>query len=79
MSTAERARPPKTLPPLVAGEHLDQPTFHARYEAMPEGTWAELVGGVVYLPSPVRNEHGEYDDDISLMGRSLQEVYQRFA
>ena len=43
MSTAERTRPPKALPPLMAGERLDQPTFHARYEAMPEGTWAELV------------------------------------
>jgi Uma2 family endonuclease len=65
MSTAERTRPPRTLPPLVAGQHLDQPTFHQRYEAMPEGTWAELVGGVVYMPSPVRNEHGDYDDDVS--------------
>ena len=65
MSTAERTRPPKTLPPLVAGEHLDQPTFHERYEAMPDGAWAELVGGVVYMPSPVRNEHGDFDDDVS--------------
>jgi Uma2 family endonuclease len=65
MSTIERAPSPKTLPPLVAGQHLDQPTFHARYEAMPEGTWAELVGGVVYMPSPVRGEHGEHDDDVS--------------
>jgi len=64
MSTAERAKP-KTLPPLVAGERLDQPTFHERYEAMPEGTWAELVGGVVYMPSPVRNEHGDFDDDVA--------------
>ena len=47
------------------GQHLDQPTFHERYEAMPEGTWAELVGGVVYMPSPVRNDHGDYDDDVS--------------
>jgi hypothetical protein len=38
MSTAERTRPPKILPPLVAGQRLDQPTFHERYEAMPEGT-----------------------------------------
>ena len=65
MSTVERAQPPKTFPPLVAGEHLDQPTFHERYEAMPDGTWAELVGGVVYMPSPVRNDHGEPDDDVT--------------
>ena len=45
--------------PLVEGERLDQPTFHARYLAMPPGTRAELIGGVVYLPSPVSEEHGE--------------------
>src|SRR4029077_6328281 len=65
MSTVDRI-PPRTLPPLVAGQRLDQPTFHERYEAMPEGTWAELVGGVVYMPSPVRNEHGEYDEDLAV-------------
>ena len=30
------------LPPLENGERLDQKTFHARYEAMPEGIRAEL-------------------------------------
>jgi Uma2 family endonuclease len=74
MSTAERARPPKVLPPLVAGEHLDQPTFHERYEAMPEGTWAELVGGVVYMPSPLRSEHGDYDG----VATYWTEHYRRF-
>ncbi|MDR3637743.1 MAG: Uma2 family endonuclease [Isosphaeraceae bacterium] len=62
MSTVE---PPKreTLRPLVAGEHLDQPTFHERYEAMPPETRAELVGGIVYMPSPLRSDHG----DVSLL------------
>jgi len=56
MSTVERVKP-KTLPPLKHGEHLDQPTFHERYEAMPPETRAELVGGVVYMPSPMRRDH----------------------
>jgi len=43
---------------LVEGERLDQPTFHALYEAMPPGTRAELIDGVVYLPSPVGRSHG---------------------
>ena len=43
MSTVERIKP-KILPPLKAGQHLDQPTFHERYEAMPPGTRAELIG-----------------------------------
>jgi hypothetical protein len=38
---------------LMEGQDLDQPTFHALYEAMPPGTRAELIDGVVYMPSPV--------------------------
>jgi len=47
------------LPPLEAGDHLDQATFHARYEAMPPDFRAELIGGVVFVPSPLRSEHAE--------------------
>jgi Uma2 family endonuclease len=43
---------------LVEGQRLDQPTFHALYEAMPPGTRAELIDGVVYMPSPVGSAHG---------------------
>jgi Uma2 family endonuclease len=50
---------------LKAGQRLDQPTFHERYEAMPPETRAELVGGVVYMPSPVTDDHGEPDNDVS--------------
>lgn len=64
MSTIDRAEP-RTLPPLAAGQRLDQKTFHDRYEAMPPGTWAELVGGTVYMPSPLRNDHGENDQSLS--------------
>lgn len=45
-------------PLLVEGQRLDQPTFHARYEAMPPETRAELIGGVVYMPSPAGPAHG---------------------
>jgi Uma2 family endonuclease len=44
---------------LVEGQRLDQPTFHALYEAMPPGTRAELIDGVVYMPGPAGLEHGE--------------------
>ncbi len=43
---------------LVEGQQLDQPTFHALYEAMPPGTRAELINGVVFMPSPVGPAHG---------------------
>jgi Uma2 family endonuclease len=46
------------LPPLEAGDHLDQRTFHERYEAMPPGFRAELIGGVVIVPSPLSLDHG---------------------
>ncbi len=64
MATVARPHPPTPadarprLDPLEPGEHLDQPTFHARYAAMPPGTRAELIGGKVYMPSPVRITHG---------------------
>src|SRR6266446_3789643 len=48
------------LPPLEAGDHLDQATFHARYEAMPANFRAELIGGVVFVPSPLRKAHGRH-------------------
>ncbi len=43
---------------LVEGQRLDQPTFHALYEAMPPGTRAELIDGVVCMPSPASLAHG---------------------
>ena len=46
------------LPPLRPGDRLDQQTFHQRYEAMPPDTRAELIGGVVYMPSPLKRPHG---------------------
>jgi hypothetical protein len=44
---SERSRTVDTPRALVEGQRLDQPTFHALYEAMPPGTRAELIGGVV--------------------------------
>ena len=59
MSTVERTRAEvETLPPLEEGQRLDRATFHERYEAMPPGTWAELLGGVVYMGSPAGYLHG---------------------
>ena len=47
--------PPRVL---IEGQRLDQPTFHSRYEAMPPGIRAELINGVVSMPSPVGPPHG---------------------
>jgi Uma2 family endonuclease len=40
--------------PLEAGDHLTRAEFERRYEACPDLKKAELVEGVVYVPSPVR-------------------------
>jgi Uma2 family endonuclease len=57
MSTIDRST---AAVPLEAGQRLDRATFHERYEKMPPGTRAELIGGVVYMPSPVGLRHSEF-------------------
>jgi hypothetical protein len=45
---------------LREGDRLDRDEFHRRYEAMPDVKKAELIEGVVHMPSPVSFEnHGE--------------------
>ena len=47
------------MPPLGNGDRLARAEFERRYEAMPELKKAELIEGVVYIPSPVRQRsHG---------------------
>jgi hypothetical protein len=46
------------VPPLENGDRLDQKTFHERYEAMPGLRRAELIEGIVYMPSPQKLRHG---------------------
>lgn len=43
--------------PLVPGDRLTRDEFERRYAAMPEIKKAELIEGVVYMPSPVSDEH----------------------
>jgi Uma2 family endonuclease len=52
--------PPAAPPPLNPGDRLSRAEFERRYEAHPEIKKAELIEGVVYMPSPRRFEkHGE--------------------
>lgn len=46
-----------TIPPLEQGDRLTRQEFERRYEAMPTLKKAELLDGVVYMPSPVRHRH----------------------
>ncbi len=46
--------------PLENGDRLSRPEFHDRYLAMPHVKKAELIEGIVYMPSPVRHRsHGK--------------------
>ena len=54
---SERSRTIDAPQSLVAGQRLDQPTFHALCKAMPPGTRAELIGEVVSVPCPVGRAH----------------------
>ncbi|MBI4769202.1 MAG: Uma2 family endonuclease [Chloroflexi bacterium] len=53
--------PPPTGPPLLEpGDRLTRTEFERRYDAMPNLKKAELIEGVVYMPSPARyRSHGK--------------------
>jgi len=52
--------PARTIPPLRDGERLSRQEFELRYQAMPEVKKAELIDGVVHMPSPVSlHGHGQ--------------------
>jgi Uma2 family endonuclease len=45
---------------LESGDHLTRDEFHRRYTARPDIRKAELIDGVVYVPSPLRGDlHGQ--------------------
>src|SRR5262245_65428757 len=54
----------KKVPPLVAGDYLSREEFLRRWEAMPHIKRAELIQGIVYMPSPLSLEHGDADNHV---------------
>src|SRR5437763_15759382 len=59
-STLPAPHPECTEEPLLEpGDRLSRDEFERRYERMPHLKKAELIEGIVYLPSPLRAEkHG---------------------
>ncbi len=54
--------PTRPIPPLENGDTLTRDEFERRYHAMPHVKKAELIEGVVYMPSPVSaGYHGHPD------------------
>jgi Uma2 family endonuclease len=46
---------------------MNQPEFHRRYRAYPKEKKFELVGGVVYVASPLGLNHSNFDDEIGFL------------
>lgn len=44
---------------LLPGDYLTRPEFERRYHAQSDIKKAELIEGIVYIPSPVRAGHGD--------------------
>jgi Uma2 family endonuclease len=60
MATAAVSKSPEDEPLLEAGDRLSRDEFERRYDLMPSGKRAELIEGIVYMPSPLRaNAHGK--------------------
>lgn len=45
---------------LRNGDKMMRPVFHSLYKQMPDGYRAELLGGIVFEPSPVSWWHGQH-------------------
>ncbi len=55
----------KSPPLLRDGDRLTSDEFIRRWEAMPELKHAELIDGIVYMPSPVSLQHGDYHNPLA--------------
>ena len=51
---------PVSPPPLRNGDHLTSDEFMRCWEAMPDLKHAELIDGIVYMPSPVSLPHSVF-------------------
>ena len=59
MSTAEISKTSAAVPRLEPGDRMSRAEFERRYHAMPDCKKAELIEGVVYMPSPARLRHSQ--------------------
>jgi Uma2 family endonuclease len=59
MSTISRPTPlPEERFELHTGDRMTRAEFHRIYEQTPEHVRAELIGGIVYVSSPLKRPHG---------------------
>lgn len=48
-----------------SGDRMSREEFHRLYEGTPDDFKAELIGGIVYVASPLRREHGTRHVDLA--------------
>jgi Uma2 family endonuclease len=67
--SAARVTLPATaeIPLLISGDRMTQEEFHERYEQYPGDTKFELIGGIVYMASPLTKLHSDYDDEVGFI------------
>jgi Uma2 family endonuclease len=51
---------PVSTPPLLEGDSLTSDEFLRLWEEMPDLKHAELIDGIVYMPSPATLDHGDF-------------------
>jgi hypothetical protein len=52
---------------LNSGDQMTQVEFHRRYQTCAEDEKFELIGGVVYMASPMKGPHGAFHVELSLV------------
>jgi hypothetical protein len=67
MKPRTRTPGPPPPPPLHNGDQLSQAEFHRRYEAYAEDVKFELIGGTVFMASPLKRRHGTSTPELSFV------------
>lgn len=68
MSTIARTEPALSPPvDLQNGDRMTREEFHRAYELAPKNFKAELIGGVVHVPSPLRRTHGRRHGHLGML------------
>src|SRR5437868_4054674 len=57
--------PPAEVLELHNGDKMTQKEFHRIYTQMPDHFKAELIGGIVYVASPLKVRHGTNHSDLN--------------
>lgn len=73
MNTAASKKIPNQQPADVElhnGDCMTQKDFHRLYEQTPEDFRAELIEGIVYVASPLKNRHGTAHVDVACLLRA---------